>query len=109
MGYELNAQPLPPPASAGFDPKFPPANAYFNTPRMSVVESMNMLRSLSMTGGGSFSLPSSLSSMLPSLAMMEDWTQRRPSGKVYDEAETDAMDPWALNEVVIQQRQRQAI
>ncbi|KAF2478833.1 fungal-specific transcription factor domain-containing protein [Neohortaea acidophila] len=109
MGYELNAQPLPPPTAAGFDPKFPPANAYFNTPRMSVVESMNMLRSLSMTGGGSFSLPSSLSSMLPSLAMMEDWTQRRPSGKVYDEAETDAMDPWALNEVVIQQRQRQAI
>ena len=39
---------------------------------------------------------------MPSLSAvsLEDFEQRRPSGRVYDEAETDAMETWLGGEMV---------
>lgn len=83
MGYELNNQTLPLPTETASS--YPPALQNFYTHRLSMADSVSMLRTLSMSGNLG----------MPSLTVpLEDWTQRRPSGKVYDEAETDAMNSW---------------
>ena len=79
VGYELSNQtlPLPTETTASFSPM---SSGYLNTPRLSMADSVGMLRTLSMSGNLG----------MPSLSVaLEDWDQRRPSGKVYDEAETD--------------------
>ena len=54
-----------------------------------MADSVGMLRTLSMSG----------SLGMPSLAVpLEDWTQRRPSGRIYEEVEAEAegMGGWLL-------------
>ncbi|KAF2770757.1 hypothetical protein EJ03DRAFT_269883 [Teratosphaeria nubilosa] len=91
IGYELNHQTLPSPIDtpAGFatftDP--PPSSG----PKLSMTDSAGMLRTLSMSGShGMPSLPQSTASY-------EAWQQRRPSGRVYDEYETENMGLWLLD------------
>jgi len=89
MGYELNTQtlPLPTEAPADFLPVVSP-DFLTSGPRFSMVGSMGMLRTLSMSSGLG----------IPGLSLPhEDWQQRRPSGRVYDESETKAMDAWLVS------------
>lgn len=91
VGYELSNQTLPlPTETSTTDPPPVPAmglgmpmytdHLRANAGRLSMADSVGMLRTLSMSG----------SLGMPSLAVsMEDWTQRRPSGRVYDEDETE--------------------
>ena len=91
MGYELKTQtlPLPSETTATLHPPF----THFDGRRLSMADSVSMLRTLSISG----------SLGMPSIAVpLEDYTQRRPSGKVYDEAEIDTMDSWMLHEAVTQ-------
>ena len=86
LGYELHNQPLLPPsidAPAG-DYLMPPG------PRFSVVDSVGMLRTLSMSGNLG----------MPAIASPQQWEQRRPSGRVYDEYETSVMGSWYMDGVV---------
>lgn len=90
VGYELSNQTLPlpaetpttgPPPVTGLGLGMPMYTDHLraNAGRLSMADSVGMLRTLSMSG----------SLGMPSLAVsMEDWTQRRPSGRVYDEDET---------------------
>ena len=96
MGYELSNQTLPLPVETTATSFSPLMNSYLHAPRLSMADSLGMLRTLSMSGNLG----------MPSLTVpLEDWTQRRPSGKVYDEAETEvmaegtSMDSWFLNGV----------
>lgn len=85
VGYELSNQTLPLPTETTATSYHCPAvsnGAYLSTPRLSMADSVSMLRTLSMSGN--LGMPS-LTVALP----LEDWDQRRPSGKVYDEAETN--------------------
>jgi len=87
MGYELNNQSLPLPTET--TATMPPMSNDYLTPwpRNSWAESMGMLRTLSMSG----------SLGMPTLAAsQEEWEQRRPSGRVYDEYETQAMGHWSM-------------
>lgn len=88
MGYELNHQTLPLPTET--PAAFPMLGGDFLAPpsghRFSLADSVGMLRTLSMSGNLG----------MPSLATLEDWEQRRPSGRVYDEAETNAMGQWIM-------------
>ena len=89
VGYELSNQTLPLPAETPTTAPPPPIGLGMpmytdhlraNAGRLSMADSVGMLRTLSMSG----------SLGMPSLAVsMEDWTQRRPSGRVYDEDETE--------------------
>lgn len=88
MGYELSNQTLPLPietAAAYVDG----AGGDYLTPgsRFNMADSVGMLRTLSMSGNLG----------MPALRP-EDWEQRRPSGRVYDEVETHAMAPWLVAE-----------
>ena len=94
VGYELTNQTLPLPtetsASASAIPLGPMYTEHLRlgSGRLSMADSVGMLRTLSMSG----------TLGMPSLAVsMEDWTQRRPSGRVYDEGETEGMEGWVLN------------
>lgn len=91
VGYELSNQTLPLPAeSTATAPPMPLYADHLRAGRLSMADSVGMLRTLSMSGALG----------MPSLAVnMEDWTQRRPSGRVYDEAETDALEPWSYSGV----------
>ncbi|KAK5109261.1 hypothetical protein LTR62_007243 [Meristemomyces frigidus] len=67
---------------------FPPAMASdFLAPerRFSMADSLGMLRSLSMSGN--LGMPAL---MVP----MENWQQRRPSGRVFEEAEINGVGGW---------------
>ena len=85
VGYELNDQlPLPIETPASYPPL---VNGWLNTPRLSMADSVGMLRTLSMSGNLG----------MPSLAVpLEDWTQRRPSGRIYDEEETEDLQSWMM-------------
>lgn len=88
LGYELDNQtlPLPTETPSSYAAHLQP----FYAQRLSMAESIGMLRTLSMSGNLG----------MPSLTVpLEDWTQRRPSGKVYAEGEvaTDSMDSWMMN------------
>lgn len=95
LGYDLDAEALPLPSAL---PTTYPSqshqqmpNNFLQTPRLSMADSVGMLRTLSMSGN--LGMPSL--SVLP----MEDWEQRRPSGKVYNEDETaEAIDAWYLSQ-----------
>ena len=90
MGYELSNQTLPLPTDTTAAPTMPMYTDHLRAGRLSMADSVGMLRTLSMSG----------TLGMPSLAVsMEDWTQRRPSGRVYDEAETDALGPWGFSGV----------
>lgn len=93
MGYELGNQTLPLPtetlmtSAAQFAAL---STDLMRTPRLSMADSVGMLRTLSMSGALG----------MPSLSVaMEDWGQRRSSGRVYDEAETDALESFAFGGV----------
>ena len=89
-GYDLDNITLPLPTET--TSSFPPFNnAWLQNPRLSMANSVDMLRSLSLSGN--LGMP---------FVPLEDWTQRRESGRVYDEAETDAMEPWLLCDAVAQ-------
>ena len=92
MGYEISNQTLPLPTET--TASYPTFSSGLLTPqRLSMADSIGMLRTLSMSG----------SLGMPGLSVqLEDWTQRRPSGKVYNEAETNAMNPWMLSTGVAQ-------
>lgn len=88
MGYELDNQtlPLPTESAASYQPMLP---SYYAR-QLSMADSVNMLRTLSMSGNLG----------MPSLAVpLEDWTQRRESGKILTDEEARAMDPWLMNGV----------
>jgi len=87
MGFELNNQTLPLPTET--TASFPMLPNDFLSPgrRFSMADSVGMLRTLSMSGN---------LGMPHLMAPHEDWMQRRPSGRVYDEAETKAMDDWVM-------------
>ena len=89
--YELGTQtlPLPTEAPATSMAQFSTLpNDFLRTPRLSMADSVGMLRTLSMSGALG----------MPSLSVaMEDWGQRRPSGRVYDEAETNALESFAFS------------
>lgn len=91
VGYELNNQTLPLPTESTAAPPMPLyADHLRANGRLSMADSVGMLRTLSMSG----------TLGMPSLAVsMEDWTQRRPSGRVYDEAETEGMESWVFGQV----------
>jgi len=96
MGYELNNQTLPLPTET--PSTFPPpiSSEYLSAgPRFSVADSLGMLRTLSMSGN--LGMPA----LAVPMATHEDWQQRRPSGRVYDEYETKAMGPWLLEEQAV--------
>lgn len=88
IGYELSNQTLPLPTettAAASAMNLPVYNdrEFLRSGRLSMADSVGMLRTLSMSG----------TLGMPSLAVsMEDWNQRRPSGRVYDEAETDGIE-----------------
>lgn len=90
-GWKLNnTQTLPLPVvdlPASYQLPFMPNNNPWASsgtpPRRSMQESLDVLRSLSMSGNFG----------MPSLSIpIEEWEQRRPSGKVFDEAETEGME-----------------
>lgn len=91
MGYELNNQTLPLPTETPATSFNPITNDFLAAPgqRFSMADSVGMLRTLSMSGNLG----------MPSLSppAHENWQQRRPSGRVYDEAETKAMDAWLIS------------
>jgi hypothetical protein len=97
-GWKLNntqTLPLPMETPMSYPLPFMNTNPWLNNgPRRSVQESLDMLRSLSMSGNFG----------MPSLAIpIEDWgTQRRESGKVFDEAETEDMDTWFMGTAAVQ-------
>ena len=93
MGCELQNQTLPLPSSSSEEM---PANEYLMPPgpRFSMVDSMGMLRTLSMSGN--LGMPGIGSPQL-------QWEERRPSGKVYDEYETKAMGSWFMEDLVTTQ------
>lgn len=95
VGYELTNQTLPLPTdapSSGITPTLLPPmytdHLRLNSGRLSMADSVGMLRTLSMSG----------TLGMPSLAVsMEDWGQRRESGRVYDEGEApESMEGWVL-------------
>lgn len=87
MGYELNNQtlPLPTETPAGFPPAVS-SGEYLAAPRrtFSMADSVGMLRTLSMSGNLG----------MPLMFPVEDWEQRRPSGRVLEEAELNALGAW---------------
>ncbi|CAK4032642.1 sucrose utilization SUC1 [Lecanosticta acicola] len=91
LGYEITAT-LPPPNEPV--PSFRQSNTQIpaifapSSPKWTMTESVSMLRTLSMTGGLG----------MPGLACtQEDWNQRRPSGRVLEEDELQALQPWLAN------------
>ncbi|WPG98833.1 Hypothetical protein R9X50_00163100 [Acrodontium crateriforme] len=93
MGYELSTQTLPAPTEA-VATRFPshvqhPEFLATPLPRYSIADSMGMLRTLSMNG--TLGMPGITTEC------QDEWQQRRPSGRVYDEAETNEMEPWLVN------------
>lgn len=96
VGYELSTQTLPLPTetttTSSGGPVLPPMYTdHLRVPsgRLSMADSVGMLRTLSMSG----------TLGMPSLAVsMEDWGQRRESGRVYDEDEAaEGLDEgWVL-------------
>ncbi|KAF2722128.1 hypothetical protein K431DRAFT_284328 [Polychaeton citri CBS 116435] len=88
MGYEMNNS-LPPP-----DINIDGQQLQWNA--MDQLPDINMGRGLSMSGGVDMLRRLSMSGNLgmPGLAMQDNLTMRRPSGRVFNEEETDAMGPW---------------
>ena len=87
MGYELSYQTLPLPtettASLGSL-----SNQYLDVPRLSMTDPIGMLSTLSMSGNLG----------MPGLNVpVENFNQRRESGKVYEEVDMDAIDSWFLS------------
>jgi hypothetical protein len=87
IGYELSNQTLPLPTESTAAEYAPPVPAEYLAAghRFSMADSLGMLRTLSMSGN--LGMPAL---MFPT----EDWQQRRPSGRVYDEVETNTMSVW---------------
>ena len=93
-GWKLNntqTLPLPNQYPTSYPLPFMPGSnpwAVDGAPRRSMQESLDVLRSLSMSGN--FGMPSLT---IP----IEEWDQqRRPSGKVFDEAETEGMEWYTM-------------
>ena len=86
LGYSLNPElPLPAETPLSYPQHFP--NMHFGAQRLSLADSVSMLRTLSMSGNLG----------MPSLTVpLEDWTQRRPSGRILDDSDV-AMEPWMLD------------
>ncbi|KAK4550475.1 hypothetical protein LTR36_000054 [Oleoguttula mirabilis] len=84
MGYELSNQTLPLPTEATASLRGLPNDYLMPSPRYSLADSVGMLRTLSMSGNLG----------MPGLAMLQDWQQRRPSGRIYDEYETKGLGSW---------------
>ena len=93
-GWKLNntqTLPLPSQFSTSYPLPFMPTSnpwAANGAPRRSMQESLDVLRSLSMSGNFG----------MPSLTVpIEEWDQqRRPSGKVFDEAEAEGMEWYTM-------------
>lgn len=91
MGYELSNHTLPLPSLTTVGvPAGMSQDHLMPGPRYSLTDSAGMLRTLSMSGNFG----------MPSLAMVQDWQQRRLSGRVYDEYETKAMGTWVMDGVM---------
>lgn len=96
LGYELSNQTLPLPTETVSSSSFPGRMPSFDGPAcwnvggsrgMSMADSVGMLRTLSMSGNLG----------MPALAVaMEDWGQRRESGRVYEEAEAGDGGGWMM-------------
>ncbi|KAK4580179.1 hypothetical protein LTR86_000382 [Recurvomyces mirabilis] len=87
IGFELSTQNLSLPTDSAASGFAPPLSCEWLSGgrKFSMADSLGMLRTLSMSGN--LGMPAL---MVP----MEDWQQRRPSGRVYDETETTAMNGW---------------
>ncbi|KAH9832814.1 Fungal specific transcription factor domain [Teratosphaeria destructans] len=93
MGYELTQQSPSLPTETCNPTGFTTFTdqSHLSGPKLSMTDSAGMLRTLSMSGG--LSMPN-----LPqSTASYEAWQQRRPSGRVYDEYETENMGRWLVD------------
>lgn len=89
MGYELSNQTLPLPIEMTAGYPLISSDLLSTSPRRSLVDSVGMLRTLSMSGNLGMPMLS---------APLEDWQQRRPSGRVLDEYETKTIEHWMMSD-----------